>query len=199
VGEAELVEAEHHAPGNGAAHPSTLDDEGHAGPCGPGSDGVEDRIGHVATLPGRISVSMGSFVHTERVRFGDLDAMRHLNNVVYLRYFESARIAYIRSLFPEHDPAHPESGTFGVIFAECHINYRAPVHFDEEVAVHCSVSDVRRSSFRVDFAMRVGERLVAAGYGVLVGYDYAAGAAAPLPDDFRATVEAAATAEPASS
>ena len=30
-------------------------------------------------------------VHVERVRFGDLDAMRHLNNVVFLRYFESAR------------------------------------------------------------------------------------------------------------
>jgi hypothetical protein len=30
-----------------------------------------------------------SYVHRERVRFGDLDAMRHLNNVVFLRYFES--------------------------------------------------------------------------------------------------------------
>ena len=29
--------------------------------------------------------------HTERVRFGDLDAMKHLNNVVFLRYFETAR------------------------------------------------------------------------------------------------------------
>ena len=136
---------------------------------------------------------MPPFVHIERVRFGDLDAMRHLNNVVYLRYFESARIAYIRSLFPAHDPAHPETGTFGVIFAECHINYRAPVHFDEEVAVQCSISDVRRSSFRVDFAMRVEGRLVAAGHGVLVGYDYTTSAAAPLPDEFREKVEAAAT------
>jgi acyl-CoA thioester hydrolase len=142
---------------------------------------------------------MPGFIHLERVRFGDLDAMRHLNNVVYLRYFESARIAYLRSLVPAHDPAHPESGPFGVIFAECHINYRAPVHFDEEVAVHCSISDVRRSSFRVDFAMRVDERLVAAGYGVLVGYDYTAGAAAPLPDEFRGAVEAAAAVEPAPS
>ena len=36
------------------------------------------------------------FVHYERVRFGDLDAMRHLNNVVFLRYFESARIRFMR-------------------------------------------------------------------------------------------------------
>ena len=36
------------------------------------------------------------FIHTERVRFGDLDPLRHLNNVVFLRYFETARISYLR-------------------------------------------------------------------------------------------------------
>jgi acyl-CoA thioester hydrolase len=130
------------------------------------------------------------FVHRERVRFGDLDAMRHLNNVVYLRYFESARIAYMAELSPGHSPANPERGPFGMIFAEGHINYRAPVHFDEEVAVTCSVGEVRRSAFRMDFAMYVEDRLVADGYGWLVGYDYAEGRAMPLPGELRAALEA---------
>src|SRR3954453_20829823 len=115
-----------------------------------------------------------AFVHRERVRFGDLDAMRHLNNVVYLRYFETARIAYIRDLMPGHSPAQPESSDWGLIFAECHINYRAPVYFDEDVEVHCSVGEVRRSAFQVAFRMSVGERLAAEGYGWLVGFDYGA-------------------------
>ncbi|HEX6714438.1 MAG TPA: thioesterase family protein [Thermoleophilaceae bacterium] len=132
------------------------------------------------------------FVHTERVRFGDLDAMRHLNNVVFLRYFETARIAYIRRLMPSHDPAHPEQSKFGVIFAECHIDYRSPVYFDEEVAVECSIGEVRRSAFQVKFAMRVGERLAAEGYGWLVGFDYTTDKSCPLPDDFRAALENAA-------
>jgi acyl-CoA thioester hydrolase len=123
-----------------------------------------------------------SFIHTERVRFGDLDAMRHLNNVVFLRYFETARIAYLRTLIPAHDPANPERDDFGVIFAECHINYRSPVLFDEEVAVHCTIGNVRRSSFRVEFEMRVEGRLAAEGYGVLVGFDYVAQKAAHLPE-----------------
>jgi acyl-CoA thioester hydrolase len=130
-----------------------------------------------------------SFLHTERVRFGDLDAMRHLNNVVFLRYFESARIAYLQQIVPSHDPAHPENDAFGLIFAECHINYRSPVHFDEEVGVACSIGNVRRSSFRVEFDMRVGSRLVAEGYGVLVGFDYGTQTAAPLPDALRETLE----------
>ena len=49
-----------------------------------------------------------------------------------------------------------------MIFAECRSTDRSPVHLDEDVDVHCSIRDVRRSSFRVAFEMRVGERPVAA-------------------------------------
>jgi acyl-CoA thioester hydrolase len=130
-----------------------------------------------------------SFVHIERVRFGDLDAMRHLNNVVFLRYFETARITYLRHLVPSHSPANPEGDAFGLILAECHINYRAPVMYDEQVAIACSVSEVRRSSFRVPFEMRVGDRVVAEGHGVLVGFDYHQQKAARLPDELRGRLE----------
>ena len=130
------------------------------------------------------------FVHSERVRFGDLDAMRHLNNVVFLRYFESARIAFIRSLV-RHDPAHPEQGDFGVIFAECHIAYRSPVHFDEVVDIECSVGEIRRSAFQLEFEMKVGDRLAAEGYGWLVGFNYAEQSSMPLPDGLRAALEGA--------
>ena len=133
-------------------------------------------------------------VHVERVRFGDLDAMRHLNNVVFLRYFETARIAFIRELLPSHDPSDPEGDTFGLIFAECHINYRSPVHFDEELAVRCTVGEVRRSAFQVAFEMRVGDRLAAEGYGWLVSFDYATQKPGALPDAFRAVLEEAAAA-----
>jgi acyl-CoA thioester hydrolase len=133
-----------------------------------------------------------TYTHIERVRFGDLDAMRHLNNVVFLRYFETARIAFIRELLPAHDPAHPETERFGLIFAECHINYRSPVYFDEQVAVECAIGEVRRSAFQVKFTMRVGERLAADGYGWLVGFDYGAEKASPLPAEFKQMLEAAA-------
>ena len=126
------------------------------------------------------------FSTVQRVRFGDLDAMRHLNNVVFLRYFETARIDYLRALVPAPDPIHPESDGMGLIFAECHIAYRSPVRIDEEVVITCSIGEIRRSSFR----MSVGDRLVAEGYGVLVGYDYAGQRAARLPEDLRARLEA---------
>ena len=123
-------------------------------------------------------------MHRERVRFGDLDANRHLNNVVFLRYFETARIAFLRSVLPDHDPARPEGG-FGIIFAECSIKYRSPVSFDEEVAVECTIGEVRRSAFQVCFDMRVGERQVAVGDGWLVGYSYSEERSARLPEHVR--------------
>jgi acyl-CoA thioester hydrolase len=135
---------------------------------------------------------MHTYTHVERVRFGDLDAMRHLNNVVFLRYFETARIGFIRELLPTHDPAHPERTSFGLIFAECHIDYRSPVYFDEEVGVECSIGEVRRSAFQVKFTMRVGDRVAADGYGWLVGFDYAAEKASTLPDSLREVLEEAA-------
>lgn len=124
------------------------------------------------------------FVHRERARFGDIDGLRHVNNVVFLRYFETARIAYLHEI-AALDMANPQQSSFTLIFAECHIHYRAPVRFNEEVAIRCGIDDLQRSSFKVPFHMYVDERLVADGYGVLVGFDYAAQRAAPLPEAIR--------------
>jgi acyl-CoA thioester hydrolase len=127
------------------------------------------------------------FVHRERVRFGDLDALRHLNNVVFLRYFETARIAYLRELIPGYNPFDRAGGQASLIFAECHVNYRSPVHLDEELDVECLIGEVRRSAFQMRFEMRVAERLAAEGYGWLVGFDYATQKSSPLdPEMVRA-------------
>jgi acyl-CoA thioester hydrolase len=131
------------------------------------------------------------FAYEDRVRFGDLDAMRHLNNVAFLGFFESARIAYVTTLIPTHRPTDPEGDDFGLIFAEAHISYRAPGFYDDEIRTLVRVADVKRSSFRVEFRMEAtGDgRLLAEGWGALVGYDYVAGAAKALPASLVATLE----------
>ena len=131
----------------------------------------------------------GRFSVVQRVRFGDLDALQHMNNVEFLRYFETARIDYIRELMPGHHPGDREQ--FGFIFAECHINYRSPAFFGDEIRTYVWASEIRRSAIRIDFEMVVeaDARKVADGWGMLVGYDYVAGKARPLPDDLRAIVE----------
>jgi acyl-CoA thioester hydrolase len=130
-----------------------------------------------------------AYCHADRVRFGDLDAMRHVNNVAFLTFFEDARIQYVRRLLGD-DPI--QRGEFGFIFAECKINYRAPAFFGEEIRTWVRPGEMARSSLRIEFEMRAAgdERLLAEGYGVLVGYDYAAGRSRPLPDALKATLAA---------
>jgi len=131
------------------------------------------------------------YAHVDKVRFGDLDAMRHVNNVAFLTFFEDARIQYISELIG-NDPTTRRG--FGLIFAECRINYRAPAFFDEEIRTCIRPGEIRRSSARLEFAMFAAgdERLLADGYGVVVGYDYAAGRAMPLPAAFRGALLAGA-------
>ena len=120
------------------------------------------------------------FTHRDRVRYADVDTMRHLNNVAFVQFFEDARIAFMHWLFPEHDPTDPEK--FPVVFAELHLAYRAPAYFGEEVATAVRPSHLERSSFRAEFRMQADERLIAEGYGVYVGYDYVAERAQPLAE-----------------
>jgi acyl-CoA thioester hydrolase len=129
------------------------------------------------------------FSTVQRVRFGDLDAMQHMNNVEFLRFFETARIDYIRTVLPDHVPTSGQA--FGFIFAECHIRYRSPAYFDDLIRTWIRPAEMRRSSVRIEFEM-VAEgdgRVVADGWGALVGYDYAAERARPLPDDVRERFE----------
>jgi acyl-CoA thioester hydrolase len=138
-----------------------------------------------------------AFSHVDRVRFGDLDAMRHLNNVALLTFFESARIAYVTSLLDDYQPEQRDE--FGLIFAECHVNYRKPAFYDEQLRTSIRPTDIARSAFRLDFAIHAENdgRLIAEGYGVLVGYDYSTKTPMALPQQLKTSLgadEAASTA-----
>ena len=119
----------------------------------------------------------------DRIRYGDLDTNGHLNNVAVHQFFESARIAYMRGLFPELDPIGRDAG-FGMIFAETHVRFASPGFYEEDLRVDVRPERLRRSSIRIAFRMLCeGDgRLVAEGWGTLVGYDYEAGRAAPFPE-----------------
>ncbi len=123
------------------------------------------------------------FTFRDRIRYGDLDTNAHLNNVAVHQFFESARVAYMRGLFPDVDPLG-RSGGFGVIFAETHVRFASPGFYEEDLRVDVKPDELRRSSVRIAFRMvsEADERLVAEGWGTLVGYDYEQGRAAPFPE-----------------
>ena len=124
------------------------------------------------------------FSFRDRIRYGDLDTNAHLNNVAVHQFFESARVAYMRGLFPDIDPMG-RAGGFGMIFAETHVRFASPGFYEEVMRVWVRPEELRRSSVRIAFRMTCEDdaRLVAEGWGTLVGYDYATGRAAPFPEE----------------
>ncbi len=124
-----------------------------------------------------------AYAQVDRVRFADLDARGHLNNVALLQFFEAARIAYLRRLFPEMDPTEP--GPRDVILASQKIDYRAPAALEQDLRTSIRPAEVKRSSFRLEFQVthELDGTLVADGSGVYVGFDYEQASARPLDEE----------------
>ena len=121
------------------------------------------------------------FTQALDVRFRDLDALGHVNNAVYLTYFESARMAWWLHL------THRGALSRDVILARAEVDFRSPAAYPGVLDVGVRCASIGRSSFVVEQAIteRRTRRLVAEGRMVLVHYDYEAGRSTPLPDDLR--------------
>jgi acyl-CoA thioester hydrolase len=122
------------------------------------------------------------FTHAVEVRFRDLDALGHVNNAVYLTYFESARMAWWMHLTHRSDLRGMD-----MILARAEVDFRSPVAYAEVLDVGVRCASIGRSSFVVEQAIteRRTRRLVAEARKVLVHYDYAAGRSRPLTDERR--------------
>ena len=123
------------------------------------------------------------------VRWGDMDAFQHVNNVVYMRYFESARVIYFKETTVMVGSGVP-SGV-GPILASASVRYKAPVTYPDDLHVGIRVSDVGADRFTMEFAVVSTElgRVAASGEGVIVSYDYDYGRKAPLPPSWREAIE----------
>ncbi len=120
------------------------------------------------------------------VRFGDTDAMGHVNNAVYLTYVELARAGYYRAVTGGRIGIGATEREQSFILAEARLGFRQPAFFGEILWVEARTAVIGRSSFTMEFRMTAEEspygraRLVATGATVQVGFDYDAGHAEPL-------------------
>jgi acyl-CoA thioester hydrolase len=120
------------------------------------------------------------FIHRERVRFGDIDALGHVNNAVFLTYIESARVAFLLDA-----GAATSLEDMSIIVARIEIDFRAPVRFGSEVEIMVRATRFGDKSFDLEYVLRVDGEVVAEATSVLVAYDYAKRQAMPVPDEWR--------------
>jgi acyl-CoA thioester hydrolase len=129
------------------------------------------------------------------VAWGEMDAFQHVNNVIYARWLETARMVYFERLGLVKRVR--EEG-IGPILARTAIDYRRPVTYPDTVRVDAAVSRVGGSSYTMAFRVwsQAQDAEVAAGEQVIVHFDYRAGRATPIDDALRAAIAAVEATQP---
>lgn len=121
------------------------------------------------------------------VAWGEMDFMGHVNNIVYFRYFESARLAYFERVgFLEE---MKRSGV-GPILATTACRFRKPLTYPDRVRVGAKVSQVQDNRFTMLYCIESEalEAIAADGEGLVVAYDYHKKRKAALPDAVRRAI-----------
>jgi acyl-CoA thioester hydrolase len=126
------------------------------------------------------------------IRYKDLDPYGHVNNAVYLEFFEEIRIAYWRSLADLAGIENFEAGDVPgarYVIAETTVRYKAPILLDDTLHGAASIPTVGNRSYAMDFELRTGEAFpegtpVAEGYAAQVFFDPETDEVIPRPGWF---------------
>jgi acyl-CoA thioester hydrolase len=123
------------------------------------------------------------------VFWGDMDYFRHVNNIVFFRYFESARIEYLERIgFREEAQADGA----GPILHSTQARFRRPLTWPDTVLVGARTVEIREDRFTQEYRLvsRAQGEVAAEGGGILVAFDYAANRKVPLPERVCAAIQA---------
>jgi acyl-CoA thioester hydrolase len=132
-------------------------------------------------------------VHVMRmpIRWGDMDMMGHVNNTVYFRYIESARIAWL-----EEAGGAPDPDGIGPVIVNAHCSFLKQLKYPGDIEVTTYVGPPGRSSFEVTHEIRLvgpdGQpgAVHAEGGAKIVWVNFAAEKSVPLPEKVRALLPA---------
>ncbi len=120
----------------------------------------------------------------QEVIWGDMDAYQHVNNVVYFRYFENARLEYLQRMrWPEYEDA---TG-IGPILASTQARFRRALTYPDTIAIGARLLSMGDDRF--ELAHRIVSRQLAQvsteGQGTIVAYHYTEGKKVAFPEELK--------------
>lgn len=117
----------------------------------------------------------------DRVHFGDLDALQHVNNAAYLKWLENIRIQY----FADWDISHYRADDPRLVLKSISIEYHKEMRINEDYILTARTSSFRNTSFTHDYGIYCGG-LRASARAVIVMLSNDGSAKRPLPEALRA-------------
>ena len=121
------------------------------------------------------------------IAWGDMDAFQHVNNIMYFKYFESARIAYFEKL--DFNDLMIKTG-IGPILANTQCKFKIPLTYPDTVSVGAKVDLIENDRFLMKYLVvsHKHKKIAALGEGMLVSFNYHENRKAPIPDEIRARI-----------
>jgi acyl-CoA thioester hydrolase len=128
------------------------------------------------------------FYHPIQIRYGDIDAQRHVNNARHFTFMEQARAQYIIELGLWQGDDYDQ---IGIIMAEQSCTYLAPITFQQEIEIGVRTQNLGTKSIEVHYSFRDAKSLqeLAKGRSILVTYDYRTGKSIPIPEEWRERIK----------
>ena len=123
------------------------------------------------------------------VAWGEMDAFQHVNNIVYFRYFETARIAYFQRL---DLMGLMEQTGIGPILGSVQCQFKIPLTYPDTVSVGTRISKIGADRFTMEYVVvsHKHQKIAAQGEGVIVSFNYHENRKTPLPDVWRERIAA---------
>lgn len=120
-----------------------------------------------------------------QVRFSDCDMMGHVNNAIYLSYFEMARIHYFQELLGDNWDWRSN----GVLLRKNEAEYLKPVLLHEKPEIYVYLAGTGTKSFTVAYELFVGDELRTVGQSVLVCFNQTTQQSMPISETLKAALE----------
>jgi acyl-CoA thioester hydrolase len=123
------------------------------------------------------------------IRWGDMDAMSHVNNTIYFRYMEIVRLEWLYKVAEIQGP-----GGVGPVIVNAFCNFIRQLQYPGDVLVKHYVANPGRSSFDTYLTLERTDQpgvIYASGGAKTVWVDYAREASVPLPESMRQLIEVA--------
>ena len=120
-----------------------------------------------------------------QVRFSDIDVMGHVNNAVYLNYFETARMHYFNQILGEDW----DWNTDGIILMRNEIDYIKSVLLRDTPIIDISVLKIGTKSFELGYELKVNDVIYTRGKSVLVCFNYKEQKTCEIPFSLRSRLE----------
>jgi|LakMenEpi03Aug12_release.lakeMendotaPanAssembly.Ray.scaffolds.fasta_scaffold279657_2 acyl-CoA thioester hydrolase len=117
-----------------------------------------------------------------QIRFSDVDSLGHVNNAVYLSYFEMARMLFMH----EHIGPRWDWQKKGMILKKNEVEYVAPVYLHEQVEIEIIPHHLGNTSFTLDYVLYANNIAKCKGRSVMVCFNFVTNEKTTVYDEFKA-------------